>query len=131
METGNSRQRNSEPFAPRRVGQRWEATRAPTGALQTAGGRVGRQARPACSPCGSKPISDKSQGVWGTASPSLIPSSHVRPHSESIPSFTLKNSPSITALTLKLASIHRVSYSRTAARDPDADIRDIGGYMHS
>ena len=61
---------------------------------------MGRQARPACSPCGSKPISDKSQGVWGTASPNLFPSSHVRPHSESIPSFTLKNSPSITALTL-------------------------------
>src|SRR5207253_10135668 len=81
METGNSRQRNSEPFAPRRVGQRWEATRAPTGALQTAGGRVGREARPACSPCGSKGKSGKSQGAWGTASPNLIPSSHVRAHS--------------------------------------------------
>ena len=42
---------------------------------------MGREARPACLPCGSKPISDKSQGVWGTASPNLIPPSHVRAHS--------------------------------------------------
>jgi len=62
---------------------------------------VGRQARPACSPpCGSKEKSGKSQWVWGTASPNLIPFSHVHARSEPIPSFTLKNSPSITALTL-------------------------------
>ena len=42
---------------------------------------MGREARPACLPCGSKPISDKSQGAWGTASPNLIPSIHLRSHS--------------------------------------------------
>ena len=42
---------------------------------------MGREARPACSPCGSKGKSGKSQGAWGTASPNLIPSSHVRAHS--------------------------------------------------
>src|SRR6266487_3855035 len=56
METGKGRKRNFEVFCSTEGRQRWEATRTPTGALQTAGGRVGREARPACSPCGSKPI---------------------------------------------------------------------------
>ena len=58
---------------------------------------MGPEARPACSHCGSKPISDKSQGAWGGQRP---PISFLPLTSGPIPSFTLKASPSITALTL-------------------------------